>query len=311
MKEIVISENNSGQRFDKFLIRLLSNSSSSFVYKMLRKKNITLNDRKSDGKDILNKGDVVKIWFSDETYEKMTSMDVSTDLNKSTNHQMPKLNVVYEDSNVMIINKPVGVLSQKAKESDISLNELIIDYLINKGEISKADLNFYKPSTVNRLDRNTSGLIVAAKNLKAAQILSEGFKDRSISKYYKCLCHGKVTKGDTIEGYLHKDNKTNKVTIHDKEVTDSAYIKTEYKPLEVLDNKTLLEIHLITGKTHQIRAHLASIGHPLCGDSKYGAVDNYKYQCLHCYKMIFPKYEGILENISEKSFYGDMEKSWT
>lgn len=308
MKEIIIDTNNSGQRFDKFLFRLLSNTTNSFVYKMLRKKNITLNDKKSDGKDILSSGDSVKIWFSDETYEKLTSIDI--EVSKSS-ESLSLPNIIYEDKDVLIINKPVGVLSQKADNNDISLNEMIIDYLLNSGQIKKEDLNFYKPSTVNRLDRNTSGLIVAAKNLKAAQILSEGFKDRSINKYYKCLVHGHVDKSESIKGYLSKDNKTNKVKIFDIEHKDSSYIETEYEPLETINNNTLLNVHLITGKTHQIRAHLASIGHPLCGDHKYGIKDKYKHQCLHCYKVVFPKYEGFLENISEKSFYGDMEKPWS
>lgn len=319
MKEFIINEKNAGQRLDKFLFRIIVNEQNSFVYKMLRKKNITLNDKKSDGKDILSVGDSVKLWFSDESFEKLTKNNSSLNQNiqSQSNHNQSNVNssikmpsIIYEDENVILLNKPVGLLSQKADSNDISVNELLIDYLLKKGELSVDDMKFYKPSTVNRLDRNTSGIIVAAKNLRAAQILSEGFKDRTINKYYKCLVHGKIMDAATIKGFLVKDEKLNKVKIYDKEVSDSSYIETSYEPIDYIEDKTLLSVHLITGKTHQIRAHLASISHPLCGDRKYGARDKYKYQCLHCYKVVFPKYDSILKNISEKSFYVDMEKPW-
>lgn len=308
MKEIIITEKNKDQRLDKFLFRLLNNASNSFVYKMLRKKNITLNDKKSDGKDILKAGDSIKIWFSDETYDSFTKIDINP---KKSVQSEQSINVVYEDEDVIIINKPAGLLSQNADKDDVSVNDLLINYLLDNGKLTEKDLLIYKPSVVNRLDRNTSGLIIAAKNLKAAQILSEGFRDRTINKYYKCLVHGHVNEGQNIKGFLVKDNKTNKVSVSNRDDGNADYIETEYKPLEIIDDKSLLEVHLITGKTHQIRAHLASIGFPLCGDHKYGIKDKYKYQCLHCYKVVFPKYTDILTGISEKTIYGDMEKPWT
>lgn len=309
MREFFIDNKSEGQRFDKYLFRMLNNASSSFVYKMLRKKNITLNDKKADGKEILKAGDNVKFWLAEETFEKFSnSSDINVDERENS---CINLNVVYEDKDLLIINKAVGVLSQKADKDDVSLNEIIISYLIKKGELTKEDLLIYKPSTVNRLDRNTSGLIVAAKNLKAAQILSEGFRNRTIEKYYLALVHGSVSEKKTIEGYLSKDTAQNIVTIHKEKTEDSSYILTEYVPVKAHDGMTLLEVHLITGKTHQIRAHLSSIGHPLAGDKKYGIKDNFKYQCLHCYKVTFPKYDGVLEGISEKTFYGNMENPWT
>lgn len=308
MKEIIITNNNKDQRLDKFLFRLLNNATNSFVYKMLRKKNITLNDKKADGREIVKAGDSIKIWFSDETYESFTKIDLKKNNTLTTAY---KLNVVYEDDDVLIINKPAGLLSQNAKKDDVSVNDLIMNYLLSSGKLTQSDLTIYKPSVINRLDRNTSGLIIAAKNLRAAQILSEGFRDRTINKYYKCLVHGVINEGQNIKGYLVKDNKSNKVSVSQKNDGNSDYIETEYEPLEIMDDKSLLEVHLITGKTHQIRAHLSSIGFPLCGDHKYGIKDQYKYQCLHCYKVVFPKYTDTLTGISEKTFYGDMEKPWT
>lgn len=310
MKEFIIDGKTEGQRLDKFLFRLLNNSTNSFVYKMLRKKNITLNDKKADGKEVLSSGDTVKLWFSDETFEKFSNKEMDgKDYSIDNNYT---LNIIYEDKDVILINKPVGVLSQKADINDISINELLIDYLMKKGELKKEDFLIYKPSVVNRLDRNTSGIIVGAKTLKAAQILSEGFKNRSINKYYKCLVHGTVKEGKNIKGYLSKENKSNKVYISDKKEGDeSHYIETEYSPIISKDDLSLLDIHLITGKTHQIRAHLSSVGYPLAGDKKYGVKDSFRFQCLHCYKIVFPNYDGILEGISGKEFYGNLEKPWT
>ncbi len=321
MKEFIINEKNKGQRFDKYLFRILNEAPASFVYKMLRKKNITLNKKKADGKEIVNAGDVVNIFLSDETFEKFSkavnTRQIKAFHGKASN--IMKLEIIYEDEDVILINKPAGVLSQKDDSSLPSVNEFVLWHVIKNCGYTEEDIKMYKPSCVNRLDRNTSGIIVAAKNLTAAQLLSEGFKDRTIEKYYYAYVSGRVTEKEHLTGYIKKDEKSNKVTIkrYDKDFTDTdveklikdgySYIETAYAPVLFTDDKTLLEVHLITGKTHQIRAHLASIKHPIIGDSKYGSSEinkryNEKYQLLHSYRIVFPEYKNVLKNVSKREF---------
>ena len=203
------------------------------------------------------------------------------------------------------------MLSQKAKENDESLVEYLIDYLLDSGKLTKENLRSFRPSVCNRLDRNTSGLVAAGCSLVGLQKLSAMFKDRSLHKYYLCVVYGAVREKKKIEGFLKKDEKTNQVTISQKELPDSAPICTEYEPLMESGAYTLLKVTLITGRTHQIRAHLASIGHPIVGDTKYGtprvneeAKRSYHIhsQMLHSWKLVFPQMEAPLEYLSGKSF---------
>ena len=189
------------------------------------------------------------------------------------------------------------MLSQKAKPEDVSLVEYLIAHLIHEKEINAGDLASFKPGICNRLDRNTSGIVAAGKTTKGLQQLSEAFKQRTLGKYYLCIVKGNVDKRALIKGYLYKDNKTNKVTISRTETKDSLPIETEYIPVCSNGNVTLLKIHLLTGRSHQIRAHLASIGHPLIGDYKYGQKSindtfNRQYkvkdQMLHSYELDIP-----------------------
>jgi len=308
MKEFYIGPNEAGQRMDKYLHKLLKEASNSFIYKMLRKKNIVLNGNKSDGNEKLLEKDKITLFLADETFEKFVgSTDIwqeSLDLTKIKKGSFKNnaviqttLDIVYEDKDILIINKPAGMLSQKAAPTDISANEYILEYLIRKGEIDESQLMTFRPSICNRLDRNTSGLLIAGKSLKGLQEMSLLLKDRSLKKYYRCVVQGKIESPSEIEGYLWKDEKKNQVKILENEVKDSKYIKTAYRPIKVGTNATLLEVHLITGRSHQIRAHLASIGHPIAGDQKYGDAKwnkalqknlKIQYQLLHAYKMIFP-----------------------
>ena len=263
MKEIVINENEAGQRLDK-----LQEAPASFYYKMLRKKNIVLNDKKATGNEKLTAGDSVKLFLSDETFEKFAGKRQTNDLAASVPHI--SLEIVYEDHDVLAINKPAGMLSQKAKKEDISANEYILQYLLESGTITRESLHTFKPSVCNRLDRNTSGILVAGKTLNGLQQMSKAFRERSMEKYYLAIVAGHISKPRRIEGFLKKDEKNNQVTILSEPSNDAKPIITEYRPLKLVGQVTLLEVHLITGRSHQIRAHLASIGHPVIGDTKYG-----------------------------------------
>ena len=212
------------------------------------------------------------------------------------------------------------MLSQKAKEQDESLVEYLIDHLLDSGKLTKEDLRSFRPSVCNRLDRNTSGLVAAGCSLAGLQKLSAMFKDRSLHKYYLCVVSGSVREKKRIEGFLKKDEKTNQVTISQRELPDSAPICTEYEPLMETGSYTLLKVTLITGRTHQIRAHLASIGHPIVGDMKYGdpkvndeAKRQYhiRYQMLHSWKLVFPQMEEPLAYLSGKSFKAPLPGEFT
>lgn len=321
MREIIVSKNEAGQRFDKFLLKYLNKASSGFIYKMLRKKNIVLNDKKAAGSEKISEGDSVKLYLSEETiisfidssYKKIDSKKVNNKVNRIA---MPE--IVYEDENILLMNKPVGVLSQKSKPEDVSINDIAINYLLDEGKITKEELHTFKPSICNRLDRNTSGLIVFGKSLMGLQVMSELFKDRTLNKYYLALVSGKVENSTKIDGYLMKDASLNKVSVS-KEENGGDYIQTSYEPLQYFENMTLLKVHLITGKTHQIRAHLASINHPIVGDMKYGndsinkeAYKNHKIgsQMLHSYCLEFPNMDNGLSYLSGKTFYASLPKRW-
>ncbi len=293
MKKITVSPLEAGQRFDKFLLKLLPAAGKGFIYKMLRKKNFTLNGAKASGSELLSDGDEVCLFLSDDTYEKFTA---------PTGNKVSgvKLDIIYEDDDILIINKPAGMLSQKAAPEDISLCEYIFEYMRQTGA-NEEYFRAFTPGVCNRLDRNTSGLITAGKTLKGLQILSEGFRKRTIDKYYTAIVCGRFEAFLRHTGYVVKDAVTNKVTICDSEVPNSDFVSTEFTPVSYGDNYTVLEVKLITGKTHQIRAVLAHLGYPIVGDSKYGAKGTADRQLLHCSRMVFPK-DFAFENIAGLEF---------
>lgn len=200
MKEFIINENEAGQRFDKYLAKLLKEAPKSFFYKMMRKKNITLNEKKANGNEKLLSGDHVKLFLSDETFEKFSGTDKAP-------RAYHKLDIIYEDENILLINKPSGMLSQPGDDGTPSLVEYLTGYLLETGSLTEEDLRTFRPSVCNRLDRNTTGLIVAGKSLAGLQELSEMFKSRNLHKYYLCLVEGVLEQEKYIKGYLSKDKK--------------------------------------------------------------------------------------------------------
>lgn len=314
-----INANEAGQRLDKYLKKYLSLAPDSFIYKMLRKKNITLNNKKANGTEKINLGDMISFYFSDETYEKFHGI-AATGKSQAAQYvaayfQLKKrFSVLYEDADILLLNKSAGVLSQKAKEADMSLNEAMIGYLLQTEALQESDLNTFKPSICNRLDRNTSGIVICGKSLQGLQTMSQLLKARTLHKYYHCIVEGIMTEGSHLEGYISKDESANKVTVSHEKREATVPIITDYKPLRNNGRVTLLEVALITGKTHQIRAHLASIGHPIIGDYKYGNPKInafYKeqflisHQLLHAHHIEFPVLKDTCIQLSEKKFVAD------
>ena len=312
MKQFTVTQAEAGQRLDKLLGKYLNKAPKSFLHKMMRKKNITLNGKKAAGSEKLVSGDEIKHFFSDETIEKFSELQLPK--------AQGKLSVIYEDEHILLVNKPEGILSQKAEADDISMVEEAQRYLLNNGAVTEESLRTFRPSVVNRLDRNTSGILAVGKDLAGAQELSRLFKERSLHKYYYCLVKGQVKEKARIKGYLVKNEATNRVTVEKEPIgKDSLPIETEYTPVDSDGELTLLKVLLVTGRTHQIRAHLSSIGHPILGDHKYGdpalngrAKEEYHltHQLLHAAILTFPELTGELSYLSGRTFTAPLPKKF-
>jgi len=323
MHQFTVEEKDSGQRLDKFIARLIPLAPKSFLYKALRNKDIRLNGKKAQGDEKLQAGDTVLFRFPDVQYADLGGKENAAKKNvpeeiaakentfgdisawKTEEGAAEKQNpdtagekkfperfgrILYEDEDIILADKKAGILSQKAAQEDESINEALLSYCGGKTAL-------FTPSVCNRLDRNTSGLIVFAKTYKGAREMTGALKDRSAKKYYLAAVRGNVTEAGHLKARLKKEEKTNQVTVLPAESAEGDLIETAYVPVAHTAGKgedaTLLKIDLLTGKTHQIRAHLASVGMPVLGDAKYGVRgDGEKYRTnrmmLHSYEILLP-----------------------
>ncbi len=273
MKQFNIGENDSGQRLDKFLAKLFKDVPMGMIYKWIRKKRVKVGGKKCGISYMLQKGDLLELYINDEFFDE----------DKKTVKKSLPLDIVYEDQNLIIADKPSGVAAHG--EAD-SLLDRVQSYLFEKGEYDPKREYTFAPSLCNRIDKNTSGLVIAAKNAAALRTINEKLKNREIDKFYVAKVEGELNpKTGIIEGYTKKNEKDRKMEFYRTEVKGSKYCKTSYRVL----NGGLVEVQLVTGRTHQIRASFAAIGHPLAGDVKYGAAKNNRkdFQMLRAYKIEF------------------------
>ena len=306
MREFIINESENGLTLEKYAFKVLKTAPMSFVYKLFRKKDIKVNGRHQDKKYRLSTNDVVAIYINEQQFEEFLKEKELTPNTKIKDW------IIYEDDNVLFINKPKGLLVQKSSPHDESLDQYVIEYLMATNQYDPNKEKGFVPGPAHRLDRNTSGLVVFGKNHNALTLLFDLFKNHDlINKHYLALVAGQVEKEkDTIDAPLFKDEETNTVRV----AKNGKTAKTVYKLVKKYDEYSLLDITLLTGRTHQIRVHMAYIKHPIVGDSKYGDFEanrlfKQKYglstQFLHAYKMGFGDLPAPLNNLSRKEFVAE------
>lgn len=302
MKKVVVNKNDAGQRLDKFLTKFLKNMPQSMLYKSIRKKRIKVNGKKGDIAYKLCEGDVIELYINDEFFGGEPSENAFMDMT-------PNINVVYEDENILIVDKKPGMIVHEDDGEKVNtLINHIKAYLYKKGEYNPENEMSFVPSLCNRIDRNTGGMVIAAKTAEALRIMNEKIKNKEIRKFYLCLVSGHLKKkSGELTDYLVKNTDQNRVYIEKDAKSGGKKIVTRYKVLAENELTSLVEVELITGRTHQIRAHFASIGHPLAGDGKYGTNEfnkkvGMKYQALYSYKLIFDfKDENALSYLNGKT----------
>ncbi len=313
MKKISVNKNDAGNRLDKFINKCFPNIPYSLLYKYIRKKRIKVNGKKEEISYRLKENDVLELYINDELLEKS---------NKSSDFKAASedIEILYEDDNIMIINKKAGLIVHP--DDDIKVDCLvnrIKSYLFKKGEFNPENENSFAPALVNRIDRNTSGIVIAAKNAESLRILNLKMKERELHKKYICILCGTLKKdSEILKAFLDKNSSENKVYISNK-MKNKNYktILTKYSVIDKSKKFTLAEIELLTGRTHQIRAHMAYLGYPLLGDGKYGVNKinremGYKYQALCAYKLKFDfkDKDNLLGYLDGKEFGVNMDKIW-
>ncbi len=312
MRTLYIKENDAGQRLDKFLSKAVKALPKSLMYKCIRTKKIKVNRKRTEIGYVLNVGDTVELFISEEFF---SDTAVSEAFMKLT----PRLDIIYEDENIMLLDKKPGLIVHSDDSEEINtLISHVKAYLYKKGEYKPDEEQSFAPSLCNRIDRNTGGIVIAAKNAEALRVMNEKIKNDELSKFYLAAVHGKLPKkADTLTGYLKKDSANNIVDIVPEYRKGYKEIITKYRVIEMKGDLSLVEVELVTGRTHQIRAHMSSIGHPLLGDGKYGINRDdkhrgYKFQALYAYRLEFKfKTKGtVLDYLDGKSFSADRDKIW-
>ncbi len=305
MRILKIGKNDAGQRLDKFLTKAVKGLPLSMMYKAIRTKKIKVNRARAKENQVLLEGDEIQLFIKDEFF------DLPQNDNSALATIKPKLSIIYEDENILLLNKRPGVLVHE--DTAGGENTLILHvkaYLYQNGEYDPADEQSFAPALCNRIDRNTGGIVIAAKNAASLRAMNEKIKQNEVSKFYLCAAHGKMPKkAETLRGFLRKDSEKNLVTVSDTPLKGGKSIETRYRVLREKNGNSLLEVELITGRTHQIRAHLAHVGHPLLGDGKYGKNRaekgrGYKYQALYAYKLIFDRVgtDSVLSYLEGRAF---------